>query len=456
MADRSIRRRHKRRERSAMMCASRAANLQHSRYFKNRHGGRMDRRSDLIDFWRVFARQYWEKKPLARDNVFSDLPINEPELFKVVKRSCDLSKDRNGVQLRLFVDGEAQDVYGAYKLFPKDADNSFESYHKRLEAELKGKKYSLIINHLEAHSFPLWAWSRGFLRGLYDQVGMNTLGVYYALFMGNYKETPFGVHHDPESVFHLPVIGTKRMRTWSSSYVVDNPRLKMSTQYQDHIKESTLLQASPGGFVYWPSDSWHIGEYSGELSVSLALSLNCVGSLVEPLLAQIREQYHATNNTNKVTIKIRSDALQESVQRLPEVMVEAGEFINKRSNNDYLRHIWLKTVTGYNFMYVPVPIELPPLQLDDYVVGSSEYPILIMQLEGNQLAVSSNGHILNFPDTMAVRALINEINKGIKLRIGDLSDVNNINLGTRETLEILNQLQWIRAIWKVNGDADLT
>jgi ABC-type uncharacterized transport system ATPase subunit len=79
-----------------------------------------------------------------------------------------------------------------------------------------------------------------------------------------------------------------------------------------------------------------------------------------------------------------------------------------------------------------------------------------MQLEGNQLAVSSNGHILNFPDTMAVRALINEINKGIKLRIGDLSDVNNINLGTRETLEILNQLQWIRAIWKVNGDADLT
>jgi ribosomal protein L16 Arg81 hydroxylase len=416
----------------------------------------MERRSDLIDFWQVFARQYWEKKPLARDNVFSDSPINKLELFKAVKRSCDLSKDRNGVQLRLFVDGEARDLYRAYKLLPKDTDSSFESYHDRLEAELKGKKYSLIINYLEAHSFPLWAWSRGFLRGLYDQVGMNTLGVYYALFMGNYKKTPFGVHHDPESVFHLPIIGTKRMRTWSSSYVVDNPRLKMSTQYQDHIKESTLLQASPGGIVYWPSDLWHIGEYSGELSVSLALSLNCFKNLVKPLLAQILDQYHANSNTNNVTIEFRSEALQESVQRLPEIMVEAGEFINKRSSNDYLRHMWLKTVTGYNFVYVPVPVELPPLHLEDYIIGSSEYPILIMQLEENQLAVSANGHILNFPDTTAMRALINEINKGIELRISDLSNANNINLGTREALEILNQLQGIRAIWKVNGDTDLT
>jgi len=408
--------------------------------------------SDLISFWDEFAREYWERKPLSVETFFSRPALSEDDLFQTLLKCCDLTHGKTEIDIRLYVEGQARSVLKFYNLLPKAADSSLEGYNRRIESELKGQEYVLIVNYLEVNNFALWAWTREFLKALYERVGMNKLGVYYAVFLGNYHKTPAGVHHDPESVFHLPVAGQKRMRVWPEEFIARNPRLKNSLQYEEFLDASTLLKSPPGGFIYWPSNAWHVSEGIGEFSASLALTLNCFKELVRPLMINMEQHYDESKYQGEVTIPFHARANEQSSLEIPEALKQAAAFIQSMSSVDYLQRLWLKMITGSNFLHVPKPQEARAINQHDLIRGSSEHPVKWLQLAGERLAVSANGHLLDLPDHSTLRALIERVNTGGELQVGQLleaccTDGFSINDG----LSFLSQLQSIRGISKALG-----
>lgn len=403
--------------------------------------------SDLICFWDQFAAEYWERKPISIETFFSRLPLSPEDLFQTLLKCCDLTRGKTEVDIRFYVAGQAQSVLKSYDLLPKAADGSLEGYDGRLVSQLKGKEYLLIVNYLEVNDFGLWAWTREFLKGLYERVGMNKLGVYYAVFLGNYDKTPAGVHHDPESVFHLPVAGQKRMRIWTQEFVARNPRLKNSLQYEEFLGASTLLKSPPGGFIYWPSNAWHVSEGIGEFSASLALTLNCFKELVRPLIINMEQHYDESKYRSGVTIPLQAGANGQSLPELPEALKQAAEFIHSMTSVEYLRELWLKLITGANFLHVPRPLEARAIGTDEMIRGSSENKVALLPLAEKGLAVSANGHLLNLPDHPALRALIERINTGDELQVGQLLDACcGGGFGINDGLSFLSQLQSIRGI----------
>lgn len=402
-------------------------------------------------FWADFAARHWERRPLAVGDILAVPPTSPEALFQTVVRSCDLSRGKTGVTLRYYVAGQPQEVPKVYHLLPKASDAGFAEYDGRVRDALGGAEYSLVVNNLEVHDFPLWSWSRSFLKGLYERVGMNKLGVYYALFIGNYSKTPFGVHQDEESVFHFPVVGTKSMRVWPEAYALKHPRLRMALEYEEFVKDSTLLKAAPGGLIYWPSGAWHIGEYVGEFTASLALSLNCYKELIRPWLANMVETLDAETDKSGVTVPFDPRDPQGGAAQLPDALRRVGEYLAAMSDESHLRTLWLKMVTGSNFIHVPAPAaDAPPVGPGDTIQGSSEFPIVCLPAAPGRLLLSANGHVIAHADHASLRALAERIATGRELRAGQLADeFAGGELTAAALLGVLNQLQSIRAVWRI-------
>lgn len=249
-------------------------------------------------FWARFGREHWERRPLAADGVLAP-PCAADELFDVVVRAVgdpavprlgaiELARvhlaRRLGRHLRppgvmaRFAIGRRSSWRVPARFRPRRSDGGFVGYHERVIRELgrgfgaigQPRRYALIVNNPELISPRLYRWAREVVAPLYGAVGMNNGGNYLALFIGNYLRTPFGVHWDPESVFSVPIVGRKVVRTWPSD-APSLPAIRHRVAYP--TAGSQRLEASPGGVIYWPSDAWHCAESDGELSVSIAVSL---------------------------------------------------------------------------------------------------------------------------------------------------------------------------------------
>lgn len=403
---------------------------------------------DLESFWAEFAQHHWERQPLARDRVFPASPVTSEALFQTVVRCCDLQQGKSEVDVRFYSEGQQKDILQVFPLLPRAADGSFVAYHQRVLHELGGREYALVINNLEALDFPLWEWSCAFLHGLFRRVGLNQLGVYYALFVGNYRSTPFGVHRDPESVFHLPVVGHKAILTWPADYTIRNPGLKNAHQYGDFLDGSTRLDTGPGGLIYWPSGAWHVGEGDGQLAVSLALSLKCYADLLAPLLHQVLRQ-QPRSEAGPVNCPFDPDDLQSSAGRLPAALTEAASAVRAATSDAAMRILWLKTVSGFGFLYPPRPLADVALTPADVIRGCPGHPVLCVPLGDGELGVASCGHVLTCRDQPEVRTMIARLNEGLPQPIKRVLAECSRALPVKQTWVLLNGLYRFRAIQRL-------
>jgi len=181
--------------------------------------------------------------------------------------------------------------------YPARSDGDFEGYHARVEALYNpgwkmwlmggtATRYGTVLNNGEHKNPGQYRWQTGFLEPFTDRVGLGTWGHYSTVFAGNYNHSfgnlhdfyllfplsscenarnsaiylcnlamPAGVHWDAESVWHVPVIGRKAMRTWQPRHILANPQLMNMTNYATaepaSLLDSVLVCAEPGGVLYW-------------------------------------------------------------------------------------------------------------------------------------------------------------------------------------------------------------
>lgn len=234
------------------------------------------------EFWNEFSKSTWEQKTFVKRNNFVTPPISEEELFQCVVdmsarylKKSDVTEVAQVGELRVFVAG-TQITQDNSHLLPKESDENFSGYSKRMEEILDGKQFAFVIDGL-AMPKNMKIWTRQFIKGMYRPLGTISHGHFWSIFFGNYTTTPFGVHVDSnlitaEGAFYFPLVGEKEMTTWKPSYVKENPDLNKSHDYSKHLEASTRLRAEAGGMLYWPSNRWHVGSSKGG-DVSIVLGV---------------------------------------------------------------------------------------------------------------------------------------------------------------------------------------
>ena len=224
-------------------------------------------------FWASFVQKNWEKKPcLIKDFSAGISAIDSAEIFSwLVKYSEYCRKVKKADGLKFYIDGESQYQNEVLQALPVQSDKSLRGYHERMNRIFPD--YCLVCDELIQVSHSKQIELKKLVYNLYRRVGLPNRNAEIGLYLGNYKKTPFGVHVDGCGVFSFPIEGIKKFRLWTGAYVQKNPELEMSFDYKKHLKKSTLLTAKKGDMTYWPSQSWHIAESSGEFSATWSLGV---------------------------------------------------------------------------------------------------------------------------------------------------------------------------------------
>lgn len=378
-------------------------------------------------FWDAFGREHWERRPRSGQDVLT-LPPAEVWFDAVVRA---VSGDVPRLGARHIALGHVAKLAGVHyrpagvmtrftsagrsswrvpaRLRPRREDGGFAGYHARVTAELArgggDGHYGLIVNNPELISPELARWARAFVAPLYRRAGMNNSGNYLALFIGNYLRTPFGVHWDPESVFSVPVVGRKAMRTWPSRA----PELEGIRHRRAYPPDgSQLMEAEPGGVLYWPSDAWHIAESEGELSVSVAVSLtHRYPAQGDPLAAMVPLAAPA-GASSAAELERPLSGLSELVRgaaRAVPAQLELGDRVGRGGlGPGGARAEWLRRATALGFLQVP-PLSSASLPADGLLRLRPGALAWIDEDEtasqAGELLVGAAGHLRRWPRELA-------------------------------------------------------
>jgi len=220
------------------------------------------------------------------------------------------------------------------------------------------------------------------------------------LFLGNYRNTPYGVHLGGASNFKFVIAGRKRMRVWDDASVRDKDALSFTNRYRSRLSGSIALDGAPGDVLYFPSSYWHVAEDSGRLSLSISVDL-----FVQP-----EPTYHPPTDAESLLLSINRS-----------------------------------TASGFD----DVPAVRPPRRLAsaDVIRGDPRRPIQWTKGKGRELVCSANGHACSAPRLRAVTSLLARLNAGAPICVRDaVRDHSGAGLSRGGVRALLEKLYAFRAV----------
>lgn len=155
----------------------------------------------------------WGKRPVRVARA-GGLPIDRGMLFEALcaASAAELRGDR-GTRVRVYAgDVEQRDV----ELFPCAGDGTLEAWVARLRRALRRRPFGVVASGLQAVSFPLFEAVAPGMAELFARVGLPPFGAEIGAFLGDYRETPFGVHQDRVGVVMWPLEGRKTIDVWAT------------------------------------------------------------------------------------------------------------------------------------------------------------------------------------------------------------------------------------------------
>jgi hypothetical protein len=217
------------------------------------------------DRWAEFVRDDWEKNATVLKGALSTPLVSDQSMFAALLQVSRAYRNGHAEnKLSFWIDGRKIQELTDY--LPVASDKSVPGYVRRLDRQLRGSEFTLLVADPHIYDYNLWNVARRFLRGLYTQVGMPCGGVDSTFFIGRYKRTPFGVHRGQMSVMTFPVHAEKRFRTWPRGYGEAHPEIESLLDYPDHEQVSSELIGNSQDVLYWPADIWHIAEGSEQFT----------------------------------------------------------------------------------------------------------------------------------------------------------------------------------------------
>jgi 50S ribosomal protein L16 3-hydroxylase len=394
-------------------------------------------------FWPDFAARYYGREPFETDDPPADLAISSKELFRLLLRAVkDRGSGPGAPQIR-FHAGQRQVVADLPDYLPTAADGSVDGYVARLEHELGGEPYLLVIEHGHVSSRQVWKQAASFLAGLYGATGAVPGSVDVEVFVGRYPHTIPGIHRERSGVFVSMVQGAKDILIWPP----DTTGLPVgSARYQQAAASARRLRCAPGRLVYWPAMHWHVGESPAQGTAGLHIAVLDDPPTVRDLLADTAEldaavaarisPGWAADAPHDLGLPAEFDAAVQSV---------VTAYANAGTVRDRILAGWLRRRTALGFPSVPPPRKVI-LRLDQVLTRDGVYPIVVASRASATSFVAADGRVLFARSVPSLTPLVDRLNSGQPISVAAALDLATAPFDRDVLMKVLTLLASWRAL----------
>lgn len=387
-------------------------------------------------FWKDFARKHWDKEPVIFRGLFAAHFPTLEEIFEALRDASDrvLRGELPPMRvMRFYI--EHEDGPGGLPYYsmlfsltrehlPMREDGNAHAYLERVTRYLGGKRFGIVLNRAQCHHWGHWQQMRSFLSGFHEAVGVPLGGAESAVFFGNYRYTPFGIHKDDLHVFYFVVEGKKSINLWpfpalaQREEVPKDPgtihresliQLRDKADEQQVLSHARLLEGRAGDLMYWPASYWHRAEPSEGLAVSASLGVAFrppdIGGM-SPIEWPDRMRHTELPGAKRwrMPAPVRS-ALQQQSRRKNLLALESER------TSEWARFLSAGALQGA----APLAPEKPLSPLE-WIRTSSTSALVSVPLPEAQVLIAANGHSTALPASPALRnrleKLVQALNSG--------------------------------------------
>jgi Cupin superfamily protein len=376
-------------------------------------------KSNQQSFWKSFAKNSWEKKPLLAKKFDSPLAkIKAEHIFDMLVEYGDhCRKVQKADGFKLYIDGQIQYDDETLQLLPEKKDKTLQGYHYRMEEMFED--YCLVCDELLQVSQKHLQKLHAFSDHLFSHVGFPNRFAEIGLYLGNYRQTPFGVHVDGCGVFSFPVVGKKTFRLWKPEFATKHPALDRAHEYSKFKKNSETMIATAGDMTYWPSSAWHIAESDGSFNATWSLGVwvdRTHHQNLEIALNPLLKAKLGLLGTQKVTMRKTPSELPSNYLKSISVLKN----ISENEWHDTLLKSWLELSSKNGFKNFPQNKSQPKLSMQSLIELSSSSPILCSNLKSKaHVYYAFQRNAIEAVKSASLLKLIQDLNTGKACLISD-------------------------------------
>lgn len=422
--------------------------------------------------WDKFFKVYWGNKPVLFKKPFERPIINKNTVMDFLKARGDLIRGGNKSEIVLY-DKNKEIVTSRYiekgilcgleGLLPKDKDNALDLYIRSISQREKYETYCLYLSY--PHTYPeIWNSIRKIIKNILKFIPITPAGLNTDMFIGNYKNTHSGVHKDNIDNFMFMLHGTRRMLLWDEytwKEQLGNPdNIDYSTYDYEAFRPFALTaELEEGDMLYWPSSYWHVGENSGDYSVSFNIDYNqpketelfeivnknILNALIKSVVYKQKKDGKNLISFHNYPQDICISPPNEQNNLLKDVLYslksssDSVEYLHKRE--------WLKYISSFGFFKIIPERNLEEFDERTIVYIDPDFPILF-SLYRSKILFSHSGYVkeIDYKDEHIL--FIKRLNKGDKLRIIQFfnSIYSNTSFSIKQLIELISILYRINAI----------
>ena len=394
------------------------------------------------EFWREFAATHYTREPFDIDDPPAGFTISSGDLFRLLLRAvAQRGGGPHAPQVR-FHAGQRQVIADIADYLPVPGDGSVDGYLARLERQLEGEPYLLVVERAQVASRKVWQRAASFLAGLYGVTGTLPGRVDAEVFVGRYPHTIPGIHRERSGVFVSMVQGEKDILVWPP----DTSGLPLgSARYQEAVASSRRLRCAPGRLVYWPAMNWHIGESPAAGTAGLHLAVLEEPLTVGDLLTEPGGLDAMFANLTPVSSTVAAHDLALLPQFDPAIESVVAAYANHDAIRDRLIASWLRRRTGLGFPAVP-PSRKIVLRPDLVLCRDGVHPIVVVPRNAASSWLAADGRVGYARSVPSLVQLIDRLNSGRPIIVSQALDLAPQASDREVLLKVLTLLASWRAL----------
>ena len=406
-----------------------------------------------MDFWKNLLESHFDKSASIIEDYVPPFALSESEYFELLlKVAHRIRASQSLSQFRFLVgDGAIQHVKDVMPHLPLESDPGISEYKSRLENQLEGKKWGMIVNGIHNYDAKVARQVLDFFEPLVraKQVPVNSISP--DIFLGNYQETAFGLHKDDQHAFTYVVHGKKKFIFYpfdalSESMGLDEDdrdKPQMTTMKRDlpDSDQSYELELRAGkGLMYWPPSYWHMAKSDGELCATMAVGLTThpTYKILKNLSDRLIGAYLDRGEVNSIENQLDKNEIESQIQ-------DFEAFLQSKKATDLMNQYGAyrgKTVQiSPAFSVHPIP----EMSLQTTLLTRKDYPFFHREI-GEKILVSCFEQVFYLPNSSEIRKILQTLLEKSQFEIRELAESLDEPEDEREKLEIVTSV--LRAFFR--------